>query len=178
MKKQALIVFVTCLITVFSVGCTSASQSSKVSETTSVVTTSKASSESKPQNDSKTTDSSEESSDVSTEPEHKTSAYVDYIALKAKADAENATDEEIEQAITWLKDNTSEFFKGEENMEKVMYYGELLEYKYKGTGDDLEKIGWQAFKTVKYVYRGAETIEDTATRDNLKKLKKMLEEYK
>lgn len=99
MKKQALIVFVTCLITVFSTGCTSASQSSKVSETTSVVTTSKASSESKPQNDSKTTDSSKESSDVSTEPEHKTSAYVDYIALKAKADAENATDEEIEQAM-------------------------------------------------------------------------------
>lgn len=109
------------------------------------------------------------------EPEHNTSAYVDYIAAKAKADAENATEEDIQAAVNWLKKNTGNYFSGSENMEKTMYYGELLEYKYKDTGNELEKIGWQAFKTVKYVYRGAETVLDDATHNNLQELKDMLE---
>ena len=111
------------------------------------------------------------------EPEHNTSAYVDYLALKAKEDAETATDEDIAEALQWLIDNTENYFSGNENMEKTMYYGELLEYKYKNTGDDLEKIGWQAFKTVKYVYRGAESVLDDVTHDNLMELKEMLENY-
>lgn len=111
------------------------------------------------------------------EPEHNTSEYVDYLALKAKEDAQTATDEDIKNAINWLKDNQSDFFSGNENMENTMYYGELLEYKYKDTGDELEKIGWQAFKTVKYVYRGVESVTDTSTHDNLMELKNMLENY-
>lgn len=109
--------------------------------------------------------------------EHNTSEYVDYLASKAKSDAETATDGEIQEAISWLKDNTENYFSGNENMENTMYYGELLEYKYKDTGNDLEKIGWQAFKTVKYVYRGVESVTDTSTHDNLMKLKEMLEDY-
>lgn len=112
-----------------------------------------------------------------TEPEHGTSAYVDYIALKAKSDAETATKEQLDEAINWLKNNGTNYFSGNDNMEKTMYYGELLEYKYKDTGDDLEKIGWQAFKTVKYVYRGTESVLDTATHDNLMELKDMLANY-
>lgn len=110
--------------------------------------------------------------------EHNTSEYVDYLASKAKSDAETATDGEIQEAINWLKNNTENYFSGNENMENTMYYGELLEYKYKDTGNDLEKIGWQAFKTVKYVYRGVESVTDTSTHDNLMELKEMLENYK
>ena len=123
------------------------------------------------------TEPEKESSESSSEPEHGTSSYVDYIALKAKDDAETATDDDIKNALNWLKDNTENYFSGEENMEKTMYYGELLEYKYKDTGDSLEKIGWQAFKTVKYVYRGAESVTDDATHNNLMELKEMLENY-
>lgn len=111
------------------------------------------------------------------EPEHNTSSYVDFLVLKAKEDAETATDEDIAEALQWLIDNTENYFSGNENMEKTMYYGELLEYKYKDTGDDLEKIGWQAFKTVKYVYRGVESVLDDVTHDNLMELKEMLENY-
>lgn len=120
----------------------------------------------------------EEMTELATsEPEHNTSDYVDYIARKAKEDAETADDEDIQEALEWLKNNTENYFKGNENMENTMYYGELLEYKYKDTGDDLEKIGWQAFKTVKYVYRGAETVLDDSTHNNLMELKEMLESY-
>lgn len=109
------------------------------------------------------------------EPEHGTSAYVDYIAAKAKEDAITATDEQLQEAVDWLKNNTSNYFSGEENMEKTMYYGELLEYKYKGSGNDYEKVGWQAFKTIKYVYRGVESVLDQVTHDNLMELQDMVE---
>lgn len=117
-----------------------------------------------------TTTSNEDS-----EPEHGTSAYIDYIAAKAKEDATIATDEQLQEAVNWLKNNTTNYFSGEENMELTMYYGELLEYKYKDTGNAYEQVGWQAFKTVKYVYRGAESVLDQTTHDNLTELQDMVE---
>ncbi len=115
-------------------------------------------------------------SSVSKKPEAETSAKVDEIALKAKEDAKTATDEELQEALIWLQENTTSYFQGSDNMEKTMYYGALLDYKYKDTGNAYEKIGWQAFKTVKYVYRGEETVMDDNTHDNLLELKEMLEE--
>ena len=109
------------------------------------------------------------------EPEHGTSAYVDYIAMKAKQDAATATNEDLQIAVDWLKDNTTAYFSGKENMEKTMYYGQLLEYKFKDTNNEYEKIGWQAFKTVKYVYRGVESVLDDVTHDNLLELQEMAE---
>ena len=112
---------------------------------------------------------------IATEPEHGTSAYVDYLAFKAKDDAETASNEQLQEAVDWLKNNTAAYFSTEENMEKTMYYGQLLEYKYKGTENEYEKIGWQAFKTVKYVYRGAESVSDDVTQNNLLELQEMAE---
>lgn len=111
--------------------------------------------------------------DVPDEPEeHGTSAYVDYLALKAKADSSSATDDELQDAVDWLRANVDSCFDSQENMELTMYYGELLEYKYKKTGNEYEDLGWQAFKTVKYVYRNVETTSDEATITNYEKLKK------
>lgn len=111
--------------------------------------------------------------DVPDEPEeHGTSAYVDYLALKAKADASTATDDKLQEAVDWLRTNVDSCFDSQENMELTMYYGELLEYKYKKTGNEYEDLGWQAFKTVKYVYRNVETTSDDATVKNYEKLKK------
>lgn len=112
---------------------------------------------------------------VLTEPEeHGTSAYVDYLYYKAKADAAEAADKEINAAANWLKENIDVIFDSQENMELTMYYGELLEHKYKDSGNNYEKIGWQAYKTVKYVYRGAETTSDQSTIDNYAELKNLL----
>ena len=110
-----------------------------------------------------------------TEPEeHGTSDYVDYIWYKAKADAQTASDEELQAALDWLKSNTAEYFSTQKNMELTMYYGELLEHKYKKTGNQYEKVGWQAYKTIKYVYRGVEAFEDEVTQDNLNELIELL----
>ena len=110
-----------------------------------------------------------------TEPsEHGTTDYMDYLCFKAKADAKEVTDEELQAALDWLKEYVDNIFSSQESMEIAMYNGELLEYKYKKTGNAFEKIGWQAFKTVKYVYRGAETESDQATVDNYAELKKLL----
>ena len=110
-----------------------------------------------------------------TEPsEHGTSQYVDYIYYKAKEDAVTATDEDLQAAFTWLKENTENYFSSQEYMELTMYYGELLEMKYKGTNNEYEKLGWQAYKTIKFVYREVESVSDEATQDNLNELKEMV----
>lgn len=121
---------------------------------------------------SQSTDDSETSSSDGWQAEEGTSARVDEIILKAKDDAETATDETIKAAVQWFKDNEANIFKGSENMEQAMYYGSLLETKYKDTGNNYEKLGWQAIKSVKYVYRGAETIADA--HDNIVELKELI----
>lgn len=127
---------------------------------------------------SPTATSSSEVINIPAEPEepdeHGTSTYVDYIYYKAKYDAIAATDDELQNALNWLKSNTENYFSTQENMELAMYYGELLEMTYKDLGNDYEKIGWQTYKTIKYVYRGVENIEDETTQHNLNELKELL----
>jgi hypothetical protein len=111
-----------------------------------------------------------------TEPsEHNTGAYVDYLALKAKADIGTLTDEELREVINWIKEHKKDLFLDNETMEKAMYYGELLEYKYKGTENEYEKLGWQMFKTIKYVYRGEESVDNDTTQNNLTELIEIIE---
>ncbi len=134
----------------------------------------------KPKETPSTTNAISQSEDIntSTEPEepdeHGTSNYVDYIYYKAKYDAVTATEDELQDALNWLKNNTDNYFSTQKNMELAMYYGELLEMTYKDLGNEYEKIGWQTYKTIKYVYRGAESIEDETTQHNLNELKEML----
>ena len=104
--------------------------------------------------------------------EEGTSDRVNEIIFKGRDDAETATDETIKAAVQWFKDNEANIFEGSENMEQAMYYGSLLETKYKDTGNNYENLGWQAIKSVKYVYRGAETIADA--HDNIVELKELI----
>lgn len=117
-------------------------------------------------------DNSETTSSDGWQAEQGTSARVDEIILKGQDDAENATDETVKTAVQWFKDNESDIFKRPENMEQAMYYGSLLETKYKDSGNNYEKLGWQAIKSVKYVYRGAETVADA--HDNIVELKELI----
>lgn len=119
--------------------------------------------------------SDDASSNSNSEPEPNTSEMVDYISEQAKADSKNATDEDVQEAIDWLKNNKYNYFSGNDNMEKTMYYGFFLEDVYSGTENDYEKLGFQAYKTVKYVYRGYESIQDESTRNNLEKLRNMVD---
>lgn len=108
-------------------------------------------------------------------PEPGTNEMVDYLARKGRSDALIATDDQLQEAVDFLKNNTHAYFSGEENMEYTMYYGFLLEAYYSGTGNAYERIGFQAYKTVKYVYRGVDSVLDDVTHNNLLKLQKMAE---
>ena len=112
--------------------------------------------------------------------EHGTSEYVDYLSLKAKLDAPSASDEDLQYAFSWLKlkVTTGDMFSSQEIMERAMYNGELLDWHYsdaEGEEKNYAKIGWQAFKTVKYVYRGIDSAGDDETVRSLKKLTDLLD---
>lgn len=109
-------------------------------------------------------------------PDPNTNEMVDYLATKARNNSQTATDEDIQEAIDWLKNNIDSYFIDNDSMEKTMYYGKLLEYKHKDTGNKYEKAGYQAFKTIKYVYRGAEAVSDKTTQNNLEELKELVQD--
>ena len=112
------------------------------------------------------------------EPEANTSAMVDSIVNKAKSDADGQLDlDTCKEVLSYLKDNYPNYFTDNETMEKVMYYGAFLEYSFEGKGinDVCATLGQDALQTVKYVYRGADAIEDESTQSNLRQVKESLD---
>lgn len=104
-----------------------------------------------------------------------TSAKIDEIAIQAKEDADNMTETIKNEAVSFIQDNREDFYKDNETMEQAMYYGYLLEYAFEDSDKDLAKLGQDVYQSIKYVYRGAESVEDEATQENLRQIEKDLQ---
>ena len=104
-----------------------------------------------------------------------TSAKVDELRANAKADAAEATADQIQEAVGFLQDNVYSYFSDSGAMVSTIYYGAFLEACYNGTGNDYEQVGLQAQKTVESVYRGEKRTSDGTTQENLKALRTMVE---
>lgn len=103
-----------------------------------------------------------------------TSAMVDEIALTAKANADALTDEQATQIIESIKSAEHNFYNSSEDMEKYMWYGYLLDYKYDDS-DPRSELGTDLYQSIKYVYRNAEAVEDSSTQENLLQIDQDLE---
>lgn len=104
-----------------------------------------------------------------------TGAKVDELRANAKADAAEATADQIQEAVGFLQDNVYSYFSDSGAMVSTIYYGAFLEACYNGTGNDYEQVGLQAQKTVESVYRGEKRTSDSTTQENLKTLRTMVE---
>lgn len=104
-----------------------------------------------------------------------TSAMVDALVMQAKADAETASEADLQTAICFIKDNYPDYYSDNTVTEKVIYYGALLQYYYEEGNHDLYVLGRDALEATKYVYRGAETIETESTQINLESVKEKLD---
>ncbi len=102
------------------------------------------------------------------------SAMVDKIASIAKEDAMTATDEQLNDAVTFIAENYPNYHSNDNIMEATMYYGYLLDYAY-DDNDPESMLGVDAYEVVKYVYRKTENTENDATKENLRQIKKDLE---
>ncbi|MGG7210383.1 hypothetical protein [Clostridium baratii] len=100
--------------------------------------------------------------------ERGTSEAVDEIYYVAKNKG-TATSEELKTAYEWIKSNTTNILKGQDNMEKAMYYGNILEMYSKDA--EIKKLGQNTIQMVKYVYRGAETALSDSVQKNLRQIK-------
>ena len=110
-------------------------------------------------------------------PESNSSAMVDYLASEAQKSAnQSATEEKRDEAINFIYENYPDYYVDNETMEKSIYYGFYLEYAY---GENEGKnyyvdLGMDTEQAVKYVYRGAESVEDSATQENLSQIAESL----
>ena len=104
------------------------------------------------------------------------SARVDAIALYAKAAAKTGNEDIGNEAVLFIVNNYPDYYGSNEMMEKTMlcgYYLEYLDYGYRVT-----QLGQDAEQAVKYVYRGAETADSDATKENLDQLWEIIETSK
>ena len=98
--------------------------------------------------------------------EENSSAMIDQIALTAKEHAEELTDELANEIIASIRGADHGFYDGADEMEKFMWYGYLLDYKYDDS-DARSELGTDLCQAIKYVYRGAESVLDDSTHENL-----------
>lgn len=116
-------------------------------------------------------------------PQPNTSQMVDYIIDQGRNFAEKGTKGDATFALQWILDNKSNLFKDNATMEAAMYYGTVMEKYYEGEQLEsnpryyyLYNIGMDTVQAVKYVYRGAETPESSATKENLSQIEKSIQE--
>ena len=113
------------------------------------------------------------------EPEANTSAKVDALALAAKQDIEEngVSDAKRDEAVTFIVEHYPDFYADNETMEQAISYGYLLEYAYQNdeAARDYAELGMDLEQAVKYVYRGAESVENDATQENLSQIRESLE---
>lgn len=121
----------------------------------------------------------EATSETETEPEANTSAKVDALALVAKHDVEEngVSDEKRDEAVAFIVEHYPDFYADNETMEQAISYGYWLEYAYESdeSARDYAELGMDLEQAVKYVYRGAESVEDDATQENLSQIRESLE---
>lgn len=107
--------------------------------------------------------------------EKNSSAMVDQIAFTAKEYASTLSDEQANEIINIIREADHKFYNGPEEMEKFMWYGYLLDYKYDDS-DPRSELGTDLCQAIKYVYRNVETVLDDATHENLLQIDKSLEQ--
>lgn len=106
--------------------------------------------------------------------EQKSSEMIDQIAKTAELNASKMTDEQADEIINAIREADHNFYNGPEEMEKYMWYGYLLDYKYDDT-DPRSTLGTDVCQAIKYVYRDVESVLDDATHENLLQIDKDLE---
>ena len=105
--------------------------------------------------------------------EKNTSAMVDEIASTAKKIADTLSNEQANEIINVIREAGHQFYNGPEEMEKYMWYGYLLDYKYED-GDPRSELGTDLCQAIKYVYRNVESVLDDSTHANLLQIDKDL----
>ena len=112
------------------------------------------------------------------EPEANTSAKVDALALAAKQDVEEngVSDAKRDEAVAFIVEHYPDFYTDNATMEQAISYGYWLEYAYESdeSARDYAELGMDLEQAVKYVYRGAESVEDDATQENLSQIREAL----
>lgn len=108
--------------------------------------------------------------------EHGTTAMLDDILARAKADASGENGAEIaENAYAWIVSTVPEWYDGYDIMEQALYNGAVVEYYFTGKNDVRASVGMDTVQAVKYVYRGAESVLDGATQENINQIKESIE---
>jgi len=95
------------------------------------------------------------------------------ISHVAKLNIDYFTSSDAKKIISKKKKAKHDFYGSAKEMEKYMWYGFLLDYKYDDS-DPRSELGTDLTQAIKYVYRGHEKETDAGTKENLRQIDKDL----
>ena len=95
----------------------------------------------------------------------------------SETEAKGVSDAKRDEAVTFIVEHYPDFYADNETMEQAISYGYWLEYAYQNdeAARDYAELGMDLEQAVKYVYRGAESVENDATQENLSQIRESLE---
>ena len=102
-----------------------------------------------------------------------TSARVDELASYGKATVGHLGVFAADDAMAAIRVAYPDFYASTEEMELYMFYGYYLDYAF-DDGTPQSELGTDLCQAIKYVYRGAEKVEDASTQSNLEQIAKSL----
>lgn len=105
--------------------------------------------------------------------EHGTKEYAMYITYKAENDSINVSVEQLQEAVDFIKYNTNSYLSTQENIEKTMYYGRLLQVKFWNTDSIYNDAGRKAYNMTKFIYFGTSDVNSENTLARLKELQEI-----
>ena len=105
--------------------------------------------------------------------EHGTKEYAMYITYKAENDSINVSVEQLQEAVDFIKYNTNSYLSTQENIEKTMYYGRLLQVKFWDTDSIYNDAGRKAYNMTKFIYFGTSDVNSENTLARLKELQEI-----
>lgn len=98
---------------------------------------------------------------------------VEQIARTAKANIDSFSTKDANKIIETIQKANHNYYTDNTTMERFMWYGYLLDYKYPDN-DARSELGTDLYQAIKYVYRGMESVSDSSTRENWSQIDKDL----
>lgn len=97
-----------------------------------------------------------------------------HFAKKAATEGSTADSKDLcDEAIALITENYPDYFTSDDLMEKLMLCGFYLEYS--SFAQNTSELGQDVEQVIKYVYRGAETLDSDSVKANLEQISRHID---
>lgn len=111
------------------------------------------------------------SDDVATD----TVQTVENLVSQAREDAQNLTEEQLNEAVTYIKENAAGILADNAVAEQIIYYGTLLQYGCETTNEKAAELGAKAAEAAQNIYKNAGSLDFATAQKYIDTVKEVIQ---